>query len=552
MNINQGIDDFYFSINSPIGYSKAPIQYYPSSSPIPKQQSSSLSSSPLELLLKSPSPQFLTFDKLPIELIINVISKLSQFELVNLCRVNKKLHQLSYPKLFENIIIDSKFNIFDKEFNTNGVTYINSSYNLKKFIRLINDHKGGNIFSFLCISFPEGMDIYDNHIFTELTELFSNLNHLKRLIWLYDVFRFEFLYTLKNRDILNVLILNIKSNSISNELISNNLEFKKLTNFQIQPFYNSNYLINIVDNILISNDNSKLKVLALTRHPSLQANHGHHTGDNYSIRNVFERIIFHDLVVLSLNDIIVNENDGNMLIKSIDLGKLKSLHLRGITERSNVSSFLMIIGEHLNFLENLSLDIEESIEYLPNFLSIIPILSTLDITIRKQATFETYSSAITRHKKKLLKLSLELVNLEDILLNDIPDLFYLSLSQLTELNSLRINSNNNSSQEPVGLLSLISSLSNLKFLEIFGNQAGGMPNLGLDMIHPTVFDGWFKVQHVVFIYLRQNKNLKYIKINDYLFECDYNKYVVSPKDGIDNWFNMNVRVNMMLYLTQVT
>ncbi|KAK6888230.1 hypothetical protein K6H09_005278, partial [Candida tropicalis] len=254
----------------------------------------------------------------------------------------------------------------------------------------------------------------------------------------------------------------------------------------------------------MSNDNSKLNVLGLTRHPELQANHGHHMDDSFSIRNVFQRITFQDLVVLSLNDIIVNENDGKMLLKSVDLEKLKSLHLRGVIERSSVSSFLMIIGEHLINLENLSLDVEESMEYLPDFLSLIPILSSLDLTIRKLATFETYSTAITRHKKKLTKLSLELLNLEDNLLNDIPDLFYLSLSRLIELISLRINSSNNSSQEPVGLLSLVASLSNLKFLEVFGNKAGGMPNLGLDMIHPTVFDGWFKVQHVVFIYLRQN------------------------------------------------
>ena len=548
MNNNQSTDEFYFSINSPIGYSKAPIQYYPRASPIPKQ-SSPISIQQQEQLLESPTPQLITLDKLPIELLIHIISKLSQFEIINLCRVNKKFHQLSYPKLFQNIVVDSKFNIFDKEFNTIGITYINSSYNLKKFMRLINNHKGSDVFSFLCISLPEAIDIYDNCLFNELTELFSNFNHLKRLIWLYDIFRYEFLYNLPNKDALNVLILNIKSNSISNEMIKKNLNFKNLTNFQIEPFYNQNYLVNIVDNILMSNDNSKLNVLGLTRHPELQANHGHHMDDSFSIRNVFQRITFQDLVVLSLNDIIVNEKDGKMLLKSVDLEKLKSLHLRGVIERSSVSSFLMIIGEHLINLENLSLDVEESMEYLPDFLSLIPILSSLDLTIRKLATFETYSTAITRHKKKLTKLSLELLNLEDNLLNDIPDLFYLSLSRLTELISLRINSSNNSSQEPVGLLSLVASLSNLKFLEVFGNKAGGMPNLGLDMIHPTVFDGWFKVQHVVFIYLRQNRQLKYVKINDCLFECDYDQYVVSPKDGIDNWFNMNVRFSMMLYST---
>ena len=177
-------------------------------------------------------------------------------------------------------------------------------------MRLINNHKGSDVFSFLCISLPEAIDIYDNCLFNELTELFSNFNHLKRLIWLYDIFRYEFLYNLPNKDALNVLILNIKSNSISNEMIKKNLNFKNLTNFQIEPFYNQNYLVNIVDNILMSNDNSKLNVLGLTRHPELQANHGHHMDDSFSIRNVFQRINFQDLVVLSLNDIIVNEKMG--------------------------------------------------------------------------------------------------------------------------------------------------------------------------------------------------------------------------------------------------
>ncbi|KAL6450971.1 hypothetical protein SBY92_001220 [Candida maltosa Xu316] len=375
--------------------------------------------------------------------------------------------------------------------------------------------------------------------------MFSNFHKLKELVWIIDDgLDLEILDVLPNKDILETLILNIKSNVISNEFFED-LVFKNLKNLQIFPFYTSNYLSNIIDKIVVNC--ADLNMLGLTKFPSIIQAIPHRQQLTYEVRKINKSTNLANLTVLSLNDVMVTYMDAKMLTKSVTLSNLTTLHLRGVTELTDTTvsdSFLLILAPQLTSLSHLSLDIEETkTEYLPDFLLELPsLLTSLDVKIRKreETPFDTYSHSITRHNG-LIKLSVELSDQEDHSLNHIPSEFYKSLAKLTKLQSLRINSSSLSDTSS-GLLYLLSQLPQLTFLDVFGKQAGGMPILGLDMIHPTIFDDWFKVQHVVFIFLENNHTLKYVRINSCLFVCDYSKMIVNPNDGLNMWFDRNVKI----------
>lgn len=62
------------------------------------------------------------------------------------------------------------------------------------------------------------------------------------------------------------------------------------------------------------------------------------------------------------------------------------------------------------------------------------------------------------------------------------------------------------------------TLNRLQYMDIFGPGAGGRPNMALQVAHAGIFDNWFKVQHIAIQLAKNNNNLKFIRINDCLFE----------------------------------
>lgn len=59
-------------------------------------------------------------------------------EILNLCKTNQKIDELCKPCLYHFIIIDPESNIFANEYGKRNKTYINSSFKLKRFIKVFN------------------------------------------------------------------------------------------------------------------------------------------------------------------------------------------------------------------------------------------------------------------------------------------------------------------------------------------------------------------------------------------------------------------------------
>ncbi|KAI5969334.1 hypothetical protein CANMA_001654 [Candida margitis] len=525
----------FVTLNRPIGYSKLPLKY----------GSASLST-PLNENNNSIGALQVSFDliNLPIEIIGNIINYLSQFDILSLCRTCHKMHELCNSRLYNHIIIDSQFNIFNNEYRINGKTYINSSFNLKRFIKVFNkSHHDHHIYSFHCKNLPDSLDIYDYNLNQDLILLFSKLNHLQSLIWLDDNFRLDFLYNLPQKQLLTTLILNLKfSNYLSeiNQAVDfgdfQKLKFPNLVNFQIKPFKDSAKLRQIVDNLLI-NDDDPSRVGERLRQLSF-------SGQNQSVYVV--RTLFlctrlrhlPELTSLALNDMVVSIDDAKLLTQSVDLSKLKFLQLKRITEIEHdqrQSSFLLNLRGKFKSLCHLSLNVQEHRDTAAQFIQNLPPLTSLDIITSTNQHTEL-AECIVKHCN-LKKLSIVIYKtVDDLLYEDIHSVFYDSLVSLN-LTSLRINNTSNIQ----GLVHLVSSQKQLKFLDLLGAKAGGAPNLGLGMIHPTVFDEWFKVQHVVLFYLTKNRAIEYIRIGDCIFQCK-SDLSVNPRGGLNDWFDERVRV----------
>ncbi|KAG5420941.1 hypothetical protein I9W82_000031 [Candida metapsilosis] len=540
------------ALNSPIGYSKVPLRY----NNIPSEQNSDRGSQ-----LREDQPFNFDFFNSPIEIIERVFDYLSQFEILSLCRTCSDLYELCSPRLFHHIVIDPKFNIFAHEYQTAGRTYINSSYNLKRFLRRITDKsaQGSIISSILCKSLPEGFDF---HQFRDhFIHLFSCLNHVQSLTWLDKHFELELLYVLPQKDLITTLILNLESCCVEDlgmDQISK-LNFPNLVNFQIKPVRVARDLSPIVDGLLV-NSNDEIRVSDRLRVLSF---------DIQGSRRPIMEIIFRqsrlgrlsNLTSLSINDILLTQEEIHLLFTYVDLSKLEFFQMKRASileydsgtdsfeedselesfhEESESGPFLLRIATKFERLCHLSLQIDEHPDkvVIDEFISILPQLTSLDIVSTTGRPVEL-AQAIAKHHN-LTKLSSEVYEFnEDIMdseLSDPPFEFYSFLSSLN-LTSLRINNTSNMR----GLVHLISSQKQLRFLEIIGAKAGGAPNLGLGMVHPTVFDEWFKVQHVVLFYLNINPTIEYIRVNDCIFECKPDK-TVNPRDGLGDWFDENVKV----------
>ncbi|CUM68401.1 uncharacterized protein PRCAT00006124001 [Priceomyces carsonii] len=370
------------------------------------------------------------------------------------------------------------------------------------------------------------------------------------------------------------------------------LNFPNLVHFQIRPYQNSKRLTRIINGLLVGDNPQKvskqLKSLKLARfHKDMDAlippcrdliasNNSDVLNDIdlntvNSIFKISKLNYLSTLTTLLFNNCLLNPADSKTLISSMNLTNLTSLELKNISEYQRIDSdvgsnhvrdllepsFLIQIAPHLTNVEHLLIDYREAfVDSVPSFLSSIPTkkLESLDLIVKLNETKSQYYSDLdeiykayayamsTGNKHKTLKkLSIEVKEENPFCDIDMPlesDLLYLELSKFTQLTSLRVNPG----EFPYELISLIKHLPLLTTLDVFGAKAGGCPNLGLGMVHPNIYDEWFKVQHVAMLYLQHKPELKYIRINRYIFEGSPDTLEVNPRDGIDRWFNRTVRV----------
>lgn len=394
------------------------------------------------------------------------------------------------------------------------------------------------------------------------------------------------------------ILENMEYDSESEDMETRNalvLNFPKLQNFQIRPFDNSNRLMKIINCFLLSynaqnaeNISENLRILKLSRFekdicvllPPCQDLVAFDDGpiaeemDLNTISSAFCKTrleYLKNITTFLLNNCIVTPDDAEMLRKTLNLSSLKVLELKNISEFQRVlrvttaetinqvlqTSFLCRLAPYLHNLEKLLLDFREAYaDSVPSFLNSLPSrkLKALDLIIRYNSTkmlpydddcealYRDYAHAIVSNGayKSLQKLALEIKeeNAFCDLSITLPAVFYSQIAKCSHLKSLRLNISDGTNFEH--FIQLIQRLTRLTHLDIFGSQAGGAPHLGLGMIHPTVYDEWFKVQHVAIVFMHKSRSLRYIRINKCIFECQDGQ--VNPRDGIDRWFNSLVRV----------
>lgn len=373
------------------------------------------------------------------------------------------------------------------------------------------------------------------------------------------------------------------------------LSFPNLRCFQIRPFQNSSRLIRIINNLLVSSNpkriSENLKTLKLSRldkdmtvllPPAEGLIINRHNWNSSSFNDVDLGTVdaifsksklqyLSSLSTLSFNNCLVQPSDGLSLAESCNLANITHLALKNVSEYQihrgsasetspseyMISGFLSHIAPHLKSVRHLLVDYREAyVDTVPDFLNSLAshFVESLDVTIRYNHTkeqnsslselYDQYSVAMVSNGKHQ---TLKRVAVETKTENAFCDLnipvegpsFYRELAKCKKLQTLRI-SPSDATGRTNELVRLILELPELTKLDVFGARAGGAPHLGLGLIHPTLYDEWFKVQHVAMVYLAGHRGLRYIRINKCLFDCIDGE--VNPRDAIDGWFEREVRV----------
>lgn len=471
-----------------------------------------------------------------------------------------------YIRKIQCIDLPDSLNVYDYELNDNLSLFFGKLSHLKELIWLNDNFR---------LEYLEMLPNYQS-----ITTLVLNIKFSNYLTELHSPSKIEY----------------DSYNSHDSEGTTRLLKFPIIINFQIRPFQNSNRLVKIINSLLISCKpdiiSDHLKILKLSRFDkdisvlvppfqnlvtSSEVSELNEL-DLGTIQSLFVRSelkYLNSLSILLFNNCLLTPDDSQTLINSVNLANLKTLELKNISEYQRIktvvsnpdelinhlqTSFIVKIAPYLSTLQHLCIDYRESLtDSVPKFLKLISSdrLKSLDLTIRYNQSklksfdndinefYSAYSNAIISKNKceTLIKLSIETKEENAFCDLSIPipsNFFYEELSNCLNLRSLRINPSDINSSEKV--IKLIGSLPKLTMLDVIGSHAGGAPHLGLEMVHPTVYVEWFGVQHAALLYLQYNKHLKYIRINKCVFECQGELLQVTPRDGIDRWFNERVRV----------
>lgn len=532
------------SFDSPIGYAKNPLLSTKSISHFPTI---------------TPNLGF-PLQRLPFEIRCAISNHLSQYDCLNLLRTSKEIYSSTIDRLYQNIVVDANFKRFDNEHeygwfkNSIACTYISSPYNLRRFLKVAPNQV---IRYFECTSLPESLNIYDYGLHNDLLTFFGTCHHLILLIWCGVGFDMQYIQNLQNKNLLTKLILHTNDDMVDLELplthfelhpaslqqlkklrITTNLEVLKLG---IGRYEKSSMSVKCQDLIMVGVEHTVVSQLV-------------------DLINLIINLPIQNLNTLGLENVLVSPKDAPILISSIDISKLTTLILRSVSEYQIVPtrianvrqylepSFLNLIAPNLKNLRSLILDYREAYKLsISDFLSELPGLESLDLTIRFNDTFSEgivfyhdlglSLSSLTNLRKLALESRREYFNFSNSTIDHLTSvppntqLYTHHLRKLKKLKTLRINPGS----EHFEVAALVLELPDLSMLDIFGSRAGGSPNLGLGMVHPSVYDEWFKVQHVATQYVLANSGINYIRINRYVFEVVGD--AVNPRSGLDRWFD---------------
>lgn len=517
-----------------------------------------------------------SLEQLPLDILAKIVYFTDQLDVLSLAYTSKAMARACLPRLYHTVIVDSSYTPFNKEHQA-GATYINLSFYLKKLLRSYSSSYP--IRNFYVVALPDLFNAYDTGLVRELQSFFAKKTSLKELVWLLDGFFLVYLKWLNVQDLQRLQIKLHESKLYSGCEPSGSLklnhDFAKLETLLLSPVSSRKKMADLLS-IFLRNSSVRLRALSLSRYDGSIARVapaaeelalvelGHDSACHSNLEKGLMATVFktiHPLVVsgltsLSLAHMLVCVDDARLLAASVDLTQIKVLRLSNISEYETDESFsyehgfLGRLGPRLCNLQDLYLDFRETKrDTVGVFLACVGLLESLDLIVRmnevKEANvnvhlmYSQYIVALNQHillQKLVLEFIEEFHNCETV--GNAPLPFIAGLTNFTKLRSLRLSSGSENHKQR--LVKLLQKLPNLVYLDDYGNNAGGMPNLSLGMVHPNIFDEWFKVQHVALLYHQAQPNLAYVRIKKCIFE--FEEEIANPRSGIDRWFDEHVLV----------
>lgn len=552
--------EYHLLLNAPIGYAKNPIR---ARSDVPRTV--------LEpnYTISPPPPGSRTIDMLLPEILDKIAGLLSQTDTISLALTCKGLAKPCLDRLYSRVVVDSKYTEFNKE-HSGSFTYINQLYSLKKFF---HTKRTKSIKALYVVSLPDLLWLDDPLMKKLQLEFFGSLSNLHELVWLASFFDTEYLVQLPSHSLLTRLEINVAHGSLED---SPSLSFPNLESLSMRPFSCNSSVSRVMPQTL-----QKLKLAQFAEDPAVllpparyladpddYLDHSRHERRRVGFRHESRKMgsdisdmvrrkglgVIHTLTGLSLDNFLVSEDDALRLANAVVLPQLRQLELKNVSEIGPVESsrigFLGQLGPRVPALQHLRLDFREaSPDTVGPFLRGVAELKSLDLVVRMNEVKKSYVDINSmyvdygetignlQHLEHLcVEVREEVELLDKTLPTPVPMLE--GFTRLTKLRSLRLNGNEGAHAVEM-FLDLLRKLPKLTILDVFGKWAGGPPNLGLGMVHPNVFDSWFKVQHVALLYWRVQTLIKYIRIRECVFEVRHG--VANPRNHLDRWFDSQIR-----------
>ncbi|ODV87533.1 hypothetical protein CANARDRAFT_195113 [[Candida] arabinofermentans NRRL YB-2248] len=477
--------------------------------------------------------------------ILNIIGdELTQFDLLHLTLVCKLFNLQFTSLLYRSITIDYNYTQFDNEFNIYKTSYIRTKSNIKLLFNT-RESNFNHIVCFKVDKLPLEFIDFEKCLIDKLP-YFNNV----KMLSLNTSTSLQILNNLPQRGRL-IKSFNIHINLFGNKVITNSNDLQ-LESLCFGPFTDNINLNQWLLRLTGDKSNTLTSLKMIKQYKKLNLND---LLDGNLQSNVINFGRFPNLTKLSLINLIMKPNDLNKL-KSIE-NQLQFLEFTNIYEISNDSSSILSSFKPLN-LKILKIDITQSlIDHVPQFINNLPYntLNELDITVRfnelKNLTLDEilidYIESIKNQSQSLIKLSFEIIcevrmvqfqqplnkSQFNQLFNDITYPLLKSLRFQLQFNELLSNK-----------IQFFNSVPLISKLSIIGANSIER-HWGLGTTYPGIFDSWLRIQHLPLQLINDDPkpsihNLKYIKMNDCLFEIKNNDLI--PRNTIDDWYDHETRV----------
>lgn len=575
-------DDMHVSVfNTPIGYLKRPLfQENLSSSPQDrfirplletryyhqKQQKHNNNATPVPEENSANEPSTLDIANLPIEILEQISLFLSQGDCLKIMLLNKTCCYAMKRRLYRSIVVDSQVDLFSKDDPTK--TYINSSYAFKRFLHKANTDDFEFVEKLVVMEYFE-INHYERQFQALITLCLSHLSHVRHLEWLPQLHTLM-LSQLPNQRHLQVLRVSLPDSADFNA-DTETLPLRNLKVLEIITYHNCD----VLDRFLRLLDLDPKIISRIQLHRYKEGKIYDHTMNPTAMelsRNLASSNEDHELQRVikytptectQLQELVLDHIHVTPRLFESLTWHFPKLHNLTRLKLANVVEYLGPMGEELMLqqlgkvvrpenLVALSIDWREANQdTVAGFIARLDRLQELDVLIRYNPTkgvsidqmLKLYVKAIVVSARTMLKLSLELkveLMYGGESFGDLNDPVMDQLVELQLLESLRIPVRQGGGMHE-RLAWMIPQLPQLRYLDLVGGGSGGQPNLGMGMIHPCVYDEWFKVQHVAILYCQMNEQLRYVRCNKRVFYCN-ERGVVEPKTWLDKWFDKCVRV----------